>query len=65
MIGKQLYDYRSVNIFPEHFKMELPDGYRIDTEYDDEFNEVYHLRGDFYINDLWNARSGHCRISVR
>ena len=44
-MGKQLYDYRSISIFPELFKMELPDGYRIDTEYDDDFNEVYHLRG--------------------
>lgn len=50
-MGKQLYDYRAVSIFPKLFKMELPDGYRIDTEYDDDFNEVYHLRGGFYIND--------------
>ena len=45
------YDNSTINIFPEGFKMVLPDGYRIDTEYDDDYNEVYHLRGGFYTND--------------
>lgn len=52
-MGK-IYDNGSVSIFPKEFKMELPDGYRIDTEYDDDMNEVYHLRGGFYTNDEGN-----------
>lgn len=53
-MSKKKYDSRTISIFPEGFSMELPDGYRIDTEYDDDFNENYHLRGGFYINDDGN-----------
>ena len=50
-MSKKVYDKTKVSMFPDDFKMELPDGYRIDIEYDDDFNEVPHLRGGFYIND--------------
>ena len=50
-MAKKKYDNRTISIFPDGFSMELPSGYRIDTEYDDDYNEVYHLRGGFYFND--------------
>lgn len=45
------YDSSNVTCFPEGFKMLLPEGYRIDTEYDDDWNEVIHLRGGFYYDE--------------
>lgn len=50
-MGMKTYDSYDVSFFPEEVKMILPDGYRIDTDYDDEGNENYNLRGGFYIND--------------
>ena len=46
-MAKRTYDSNTVSCFPEGFKMLLPDGYRIDTEYDDDWNEVINLRGGF------------------
>ena len=50
-MSKKIYDNSTVIAFPNGFSMELPDGYRIDTEYDEEGNQIAHLRGGFYIND--------------
>ena len=50
-MGVKTYDSSTISAFPDGFKMELPEGFRIDTEYDDDMNEVYHLRGGFFIND--------------
>lgn len=50
-MSKKTYDNSKIDIFPKQFSMELPNGYRIDTEYDDEMNQIAHLRGGFYTND--------------
>lgn len=50
-MSKKTYDNSIINDFPAGFSMELPDGYRIDTEYDDDWNQIAHLRGGFYTND--------------
>lgn len=50
-MSKRTYSNSTISDFPDGFTMVLPDGYRIDTEYDDDFNAVYRLRGGFYTND--------------
>ena len=50
-VSGKTYDHSSVSIFPEQIKVILPDGYRIDTEYDDDGEPVYTVRGGLTYND--------------
>lgn len=50
-MAKKTYDNSMVDSFPKNFKMELPDGYRIDIDYDEEGEQIANLRGGFSIND--------------
>ena len=50
-MAKKTYDSNNVSCFPAEFRMTLPDGYRIDTEYDNDWNEVINLRGGFHFTE--------------
>lgn len=46
-MGKKTYDYRTISFLPKELKKVLPDGYRIDTGYDEDGEEAYQLLGGF------------------
>ena len=46
-MGKKTYDYRTISFLPKELKIVLPDGYRIDTGYDEDGEEAYQLLGGF------------------
>ena len=50
-MAKKTYDNSMVSTFPDRFKMELPDGYRIDIDYDEDGEQTANLRGGFSINE--------------
>ena len=50
-MAKKTYDSSMVKSFPENFKLELPDGYRIDIDYDEDGDQIANLRGGFSFND--------------
>lgn len=50
-MSKKTYDSSMINSFPKQFKMELPDGYRIDIDYDEDGEQIATLRGGFSFND--------------
>ena len=50
-MATRTYDNNSISFFPENFKLVLSDEYRIDIEYDDDFSEIIHLRGDFGVGE--------------
>ena len=50
-MAKKTYDNRTINVFPEELKITLPDGYRMDIEYDEDGEQIVNLRGGFSFND--------------
>ena len=50
-VSGKTYDQSSLDFFPKQLKLVLPDGYRLDKDYNDEGEPIYTIRGGLSYND--------------
>ena len=50
-VSGKTYDHTSLDFFPKLLKLILPDGYRLDKDYNDEGETIYTIRGGLKYND--------------
>ncbi len=64
-MSKKTYDNRTINVFPEELKITLPDGYRMDIEYDEDGEQIVNLRGGFSFNEDGEEVASFSAVFIR
>lgn len=67
-VNGTIYDHKSIDIFPKEVKLVLPDGYRLDKDFNDDGDPVYTIRGGLSYNDegeeISEFTSGFMNVNV-